>query len=385
MTDNLAPIVVIGTGLAGYNLVKELRKLAPAQPVLMITADDGRNYSKPMLSTGFGKNKTAAELAMASAADMAEQLGIVIRTNTRVTHIDPKAHKVFIGEEPVLYSKLVLAWGADVIAPRVQGDAQERIFSINDLQDYSRFRMAAAGKKRVLIMGAGLIGCEYANDMTDGGFAVDVVAPCEQVMPSLLPTEAAAAVQRGLESLGVRFHLGPLVTRVDRDGDGVRATLSNGEVLAADLVVSAIGLRPRLELAVKAGLQTNQGVVVNRLLETSEPDIYALGDCAEVDGLVLLYVLPLMTAARALAKTLAGQPTPVSYGVMPVTVKTPVVPVVVSPPAAGSPGQWYIEADGNDVQAEFRDESGQLHGYALTGARVMNKVALNKALPALLP
>lgn len=385
MTDNLAPIVVIGTGLAGYNLVKELRKLAPAQPVLMITADDGRNYSKPMLSTGFGKNKTAAELAMASAADMAEQLGIVIRTNTRVTHIDPKAHKVFIGEEPVLYSKLVLAWGADVIAPRVQGDAQERIFSINDLQDYSRFRMAAAGKKRVLIMGAGLIGCEYANDMTDGGFAVDVVAPCEQVMPSLLPTEAAAAVQRGLESLGVRFHLGPLVTRVDRDGDGVRATLSNGEVLAADLVVSAIGLRPRLELAVKAGLQTNQGVVVNRLLETSEPDIYALGDCAEVDGLVLLYVLPLMTAARALAKTLAGQPTPVSYGVMPVTVKTPVVPVVVSPPAVGSPGQWYIEADGNDVQAEFRDESGQLHGYALTGARVMNKVALNKALPALLP
>lgn len=385
MTEHLAPIVVIGTGLAGYNLVKELRKLAPTQPVLMITADDGRNYSKPMLSTGFGKNKTADELAMASAADMAEQLGIVIRTNTRVTHIDPKAHKVFIGEEPVAYSKLVLAWGADVIAPRVEGDAQERIFSINDLQDYSRFRAAAAGKRRVLIMGAGLIGCEYANDMKEGGFAVDVVAPCEQVMPSLLPKEAAAAVQRGLESLGVRFHLGPLVSRIERHGEGVRATLSNGEMLDADLVVSAIGLRPRLELAVKAGLQTHQGVVVNRLLETSEPDIYALGDCAEVDGLVLLYVLPLMTAARALAKTLAGEPTPVSYGVMPVTVKTPVVPVVVAPPAAGSAGQWHIDAEGNDVQAEFRDESGQLRGYALTGARVMNKVALNKALPALLP
>ncbi|UZK02493.1 FAD-dependent oxidoreductase [Venatoribacter cucullus] len=385
MTEHLAPIVVIGTGLAGYNLVKELRKLAPAQPVLMITADDGRNYSKPMLSTGFGKNKTADELAMATAADMAEQLGIVIRTNTRVTHIDPKAHKVFIGEEPVAYSKLVLAWGADVIAPRVQGDAQERIFSINDLQDYSRFRAAAAGKQRVLIMGAGLIGCEYANDMKDGGFAVDVVAPCEQVMPSLLPKAAAAAVQHGLESLGVRFHLGPLVSRIERHGEGVRATLSNGEMLDADLVVSAIGLRPRLELAVKAGLQTHHGVVVNRLLETSEPDIYALGDCAEVDGLVLLYVLPLMTAARALAKTLAGEPTPVSYGVMPVTVKTPVVPVVVAPPAAGSAGQWHIDAEGNDVQAEFRDESGQLRGYALTGARVMNKVALNKALPALLP
>src|SRR5690606_21669011 len=121
MNENTAPIVVIGTGLAGYNLVKELRKLAPQQNILMITADDGRNYSKPMLSTGFGKNKTADELAMASAAAMAEQLNIVIRPNTRVTHIDAAAHKVFIGEEPVEYSKLVLAWGAEVIRPRVEG------------------------------------------------------------------------------------------------------------------------------------------------------------------------------------------------------------------------------------------------------------------------
>ena len=385
MTDNNAPIVVIGTGLAGYNLVKELRKLSPEQAILMITADDGRNYSKPMLSTGFGKNKSADELAMGSAADMASQLRIVIRTNTRVTHIDAAAHKVFIGEEPVAYSKLVLAWGADVIAPRVEGDAQERIFSINDLEDYARFRAAADGKKRVLIMGAGLIGCEYANDMSAGGFDIDVVAPCDHVLPSLLPAAAADAVQRGLEGLGVRFHLGPLVSRIDCHGGGVKATLSNGEILDADVVVSAIGLRPRLELAVKAGLATRHGVQVNRLLETSEKDIYALGDCAEVDGLVLLYVLPLMTAARCLAKTLTGEPTPVSYGVMPVTVKTPVVPVVVSPPAAGSAGHWQIEAEGSDVQAEFRSESGQLLGYALTGARVMNKVALNKELPAILP
>src|SRR5690606_19978454 len=234
-----------------------------------------------------------------------------------------------------------------------------------------------------LIMGAGLIGCEYANDMHDGGFSVDVVAPCEQVMPSLLPREAAAAVQRGLESLGVRFHLGPLVSRVDCQNEGVRATLSNGEVLDADLVVSAIGLRPRLELAVKAGLQTHHGVVVNRLLETSEPDIYALGDCAEVDGLVLLYALPLMTAARALAKTLAGEPTPVSYGVMPVTVKTPAVPVVVAPPAARSAGQWHIEAEGKAVQAYFRDDIGQWRGCTLPVARVTTKAPPNKARPGL--
>ena len=385
MTTQAAPVVVIGTGLAGYNLVKELRKLAPEQPIMMITADDGRNYSKPMLSTGFGKNKSADELAMGSAGDMAEQFNIVIRTNTRVTHIDPAAHRIFIGEEPVEYSKLVLAWGAEAIRARVEGDAAERIFSINDLDDYARFRAAADGKKKVLIMGAGLIGVEYANDMAAGGFDIDVVAPCDHLLPALLPAQAADAVQGALEGIGVRFHLGPLVTRIVRSGDGVEATLTNGDVLQADVVVSAIGLRPRLDLAVKAGLQVNQGVVVNRMLETSEADIYALGDCAEIEGRVLLYVLPLMASARALAKTLAGEPTPASFGVMPVTVKTPALPLAVSPPAAGSSGQWQVEADGVDVQAEFRDGNGQLLGYALTGARVMNKVALNKELPAVMP
>jgi len=110
-----------------------------------------------------------------------------------------------------------------------------------------------------------------------------------------------------------------------------------------------------------------------------------LGDCAEINGHVLLYVMPLMTSARALAKTLTGSATEVVFGPMPVTVKTPVVPVVVAPPADENAGQWHIEADGKDVQAEFRAENGDLLGYALTGARVMNKVALNKALPAIMP
>jgi rubredoxin-NAD+ reductase len=168
-------------------------------------------------------------------------------------------------------------------------------------------------------------------------------------------------------------------------GEGVVATLSNGDSIAADLVISAIGLRPRLDLAVKAGLKVNQGVVTDRLLQTSEADIYALGDCAEICGNVLLYVMPLMTSARALAKTLAGTPTEVSFGPMPVTVKTPVVPVVAAPPADENAGKWQIEGEGSDIQAEFRAENGDLLGYALTGARVMNKVALNKALPALMP
>ena len=214
--------MVIGTGLAGYHLVKELKKLAPEQAVVMITADDGRNYSKPMLSTGFTKNKSADELAIASAAEMAEQLGIVVRTHTRVSAIDTKAHQIFVGEEAVPYSKLVLALGADVIHIPVAGDAQDRIFSINDLQDYARFHAAAAGKTRVLIMGAGLIGCEYANDMRDGGFEVQMVAPSDIVLPTLLPKEAAQALQTGLENIGVKFHLGATLENLNHQARRLR-------------------------------------------------------------------------------------------------------------------------------------------------------------------
>jgi rubredoxin-NAD+ reductase len=377
-----APVIVIGTGLAGYNLVKELRKQDAEMPILMITADDGRNYSKPMLSTGFTKGKSASDLAMADVGKMAEQLNITIRTNTRVTGINAEGHNIFIGEEPVEYSKLVLAWGAEPVAARIEGDAGEHVFAINDLQDYANFRAELDGKKRVLVMGAGLIGCEYANDLTNGGYEVEVVAPSSQILPNLLPEQAANAVQQGLEGLGVKFHLGPLITRATQTDKGLIADLSNGEQIAADIIISAIGLRPRLDLAVKAGLQVNQGICVDRLLQTSEADIYALGDCAEVEGKVLLYVMPLMAGARALAKTLAGQPTEVTYGVMPVAIKTPVVPVVVSPPA--SKGEWTVESNGADVKALCRDDAGALLGYALTGACVADKIALNKELPAIL-
>jgi rubredoxin-NAD+ reductase len=266
----------------------------------------------------------------------------------------------------------------------VEGDAGDAIFPINDLEDYARFRAAAAGKRRVLILGAGLIGCEFANDLMVGGYEVDLVAPCEQVMPTLFHPAAAAAVQAGLESLGARFHLGPVLTRLSRTDDGLEAHLSDGAVLPCDLVVSAIGLRPRVDLAAAAGLEVGRGVVVDRYLKTSHANIYALGDCAEVDGLNLLYVMPLMSCARALAQTLAGTPTPVKYGPMPVTVKTPVCPLVVSPPPKGREGVWTVEGQGADIKALCHDADGNLLGYALTGAAIMDKLALNKVLPPLL-
>ena len=132
------------------------------------------------------------------------------------------------------------------------------------------------------------------------------------------------------------------------------------------------------------GVALGWGGLVDSLLQTSAPNVYSLGDCAEVNGHVLFYVAPLMNSARALAKTLAGEPTKVVYPAMPVTIKTPACPVVVAPPPLGSEGEWVIDrAEGNDVVARFVGTDGSVLGFALTGDGTRRKLELQKQLPAL--
>jgi len=379
------PIIVIGTGLAGYNFGKEFRKLNAEAPLLFITADDGRSYSKPMLSTGFTKGSTADDLAMADAGTMAEQLKASIRTMTKVTAIDAANQTISLGSEKIKYSKLVLAVGAKCIEAPLQGDAVSEVHSINDLMDYAKFRKHIEGKKKVFIIGAGLIGSEYANDLTNGGFEVEAADPLPTVLATLLPEQASHAVQKTLEKeKGVKFHFGTVAESANKSGNSYEVTLKNGTKIKADIVLSAIGVRANTTLAKEAGLTINRGIVVNRELQSSNPHIYALGDCAEVDGQLLYYVMPLMTCARALAKTLAGTPTPVVYGPMPVGIKVPACPIQVSPAPRGVEGKWEIEVDGNNVKALFRDASGKLLGFALTGNKASEKMALQKELPPIL-
>jgi rubredoxin-NAD+ reductase len=379
------PIIIIGTGLSGYTLGKEFRKYDQESPLLFVTSDDGRSYSKPMISTGYGKNKSADELAMADAGAMAEQLKASIRTFATVTAIDTANHEIALGEEKLRYSKLVIAWGAECIQPPLQGDGLDRVYSVNDLIDYAKFRGIAEGKKKVLIIGAGLIGSEYANDMAAGGFEIEAVDPLNGPLGTLLPPQASKAVQHALErECKVKYHFGTVVDTIDKHGDGVVATLKNGEKVQSDLVLSAVGVRPRIALAQQAGLAVNRGVVANRYMETSAPDVYTFGDCAEVEGNVLFYVMPLMACARALGKTLHGERTAVSYGAMPVGVKVTVCPIQVSPPARGAAGSWTEEADGDNVRSLFHSPEGKLLGFALTGKCAEEKMKLAKELPPIM-
>lgn len=384
------PVVIIGSGLAGYNLAREFRKLDTETPLLIITSDDGRSYSKPMLSTGYTKNTTADDLAQADAGKMGQQLKASVWTFTEVTGIDAEQQTLEIaGNKTVRYRSLVLAWGAEVIRPPMRGNALDRVYTVNDLLDYNDFRtaMQKVDAKKVFIIGAGLIGSEFANDLLNGGFDVEAVDPLPNNLATLLPTEAGQAVQSALEAKGATFHFGTVAEQIDYTEDGKRVvvTLANGSKTTADMVVSAVGVRPRIALAKESGIAVNRGIIANRLLETSVKNIYTLGDCAEVEGHVLYYVAPLMACARALAKTLSGSPTAVSYPAMPVTIKTPACPIVVAPPPRDAEGEWLIEQNGQNVVARFVDPNDQLIGFALTGEGTSEKLALQKALPALMP
>ena len=341
-----------------------------------------------MLSTGYTKDTSTADLAQLDAGSMGKLLKASVWTMTSVHEIDTPAQLIKVGDAKTVihYGKLVLAIGADVIRPPIEGDGLDKVYSVNDLLDYDDFRTAVKKNKvkKVCIIGGGLIGCEFTNDLINGGFEVEAVDPLAYCIPTLLPEAAGKAVQSALEDKGATFHFGPLVTAVNNRDNGVTVSLNNGLTIDADLVVSAVGVRPRTELAKASGLDTNRGIVTNRLLETSAANVYAMGDCAEVAGHVLVYVAPLMAAARALGKTLAGEPTEVSYPAMPVTIKTPACPVVVAPVAPGTEGEWATEIDGSNVKAEFRDASGQLLGFALTGDATKAKMALQKELPAIL-
>ncbi|HMM53284.1 MAG TPA: FAD-dependent oxidoreductase [Burkholderiaceae bacterium] len=382
----MAPIVILGSGLAGYTVAREFRKLDAATPLVVVTRDDGAVYSKPMLSNALAGNRSAAALASADAAGAAAQLNATVLAHREVVSIDTAARAVTLADgEQLEYSQLVLALGADPIRVPLAGDAAGAVMQVNDLDDYARFRDAIENAAHVTILGAGLIGCEFANDLLASGRRVDVIDPAPWPLGRLVPERVGRAMAAKLGAAGIHLRLGTTASAVERADARLRVKLADGSTIDTDAVLSAIGLRPRTQLAQAAGLAVNRGIVVDRQLRASTPGVFALGDCAEVEGQVLPFVMPLMNAARALAKTLAGEPTDVRYPAMPVVVKTPAAPLTVSPPAAAAAGSWRFDegADGS-LEATFVDASGNLLGFALLGGAPATRQALTRRLPAVL-
>jgi rubredoxin-NAD+ reductase len=299
------------------------------------------------------------------------------------------------------FRDLVLATGAQPVRVPVAGNAAARVQSVNSLDDFAAFhaqlQAAEAGsgaKPEVLILGAGLIGCEFANDLAHGGYAVRVVDPGSRPLAALLPPEASAALQKALEALGVRFAFGTTLTTLrtlDAEADELQATLANGESFSTGVVLSAVGLRADTTLAQAAGLQTDRGIVADKQLRTSAAHVYALGDAAQYAsapsalsayGSTLPYVMPIMNAARALAATLTGTGSELVFPLMPVSIKTPALPLVVAAVQPGLAGGWQateaVSADPAGGIWHWLDDAGMVRGFVLAGYHTAQRMAQSK-------
>lgn len=377
-----APIVILGSGLAGYGVAREFRKLDKSRRLVIASRDHGGFYYKPGLSNALSLNKTADALITKTSDQMAQELNATIHVNRVARSIDTKAHAVLFEDGgSQAYGSLVLAVGADPIRLPLQGDAADDAISVNDLDDFRKFSTRLTDVRNVAILGAGLIGCEFANDLLCRDIVPTVIDPEARPLSRLLPEPACTLVRQRLEQAGARFKLGVFAHSVHRDGEVLRLSLTDGSTLSADLVLSAVGLKPRISLARDAGLRVNRGIVTDRRLATSASDVFAIGDCAEVDGLVMPYVLPLMHQARVLASVLAGKPAMVTYPAMPVTVKTPACPTVVAPPIGGAVGQWVAVDKEGGLETHFRSSDGALLGFALVGDVTKRQKLANEIAP----
>jgi rubredoxin---NAD+ reductase len=380
--SGIAPplIVVVGSGLAGFGVLRELRKLSPDAKLTMVTVEDGHFYSKPALSTALAKDKTAATLVTSDAQKMIAQLKLDARIGREAESIDRKGKALCTTGGPIRYDRLVLAMGATPFRPVIEGDAAHRAISVNQLEHYANFREQLTVSAHVLIMGSGLVGTEFANDLITNGYQVSVVDMLPLPLAQLVPPAVGEGVRDALANEGVAWHLGRKVVAINYKGDskGYIATLDDGSTIEADLVLSAVGLRPNVTLAQEAGIDVGIGIKVNQYGQTSDPDIYAIGDCAEYQHGLSAYVTPIMAAARGIAPSILGTPTAIRFPPLAVQVKTSLYPINLLPPTRDCIGEWHqTESDAEGEKHLFIDDGGVVRGYVLTRDKTEQRTAMD--------
>ena len=312
-------IVIIGSGFAARQLVKNIRKQDPNIPLTLIAADSMDEYNKPDLSHVVSRGQKADELTLQTAGEFAEQYNLRLFPHTWVSDIDAEQHLVKSQDREWRYDKLVLATGATPFIPPVPG--RELMLTLNSQREYGAAQSHLRDAKRVLIVGGGLIGCELAMDFCRAGKAVTV-----------------------------------------------------------DAVIAAAGLRPETALARHAGLKTHRGVVVNSQLQTSHPAIYALGDCAEINGMVLPFLQPILLSAMCLGKNLLAQQGELKLPPMLVKVKTPDLPLHLAGDTRREDLTWNIVAAKDGLVAKGVDAENQLRAFVVSEDRMKDAFALLKQL-----
>ena len=314
-SDGTQPgVLVVGGGIAGQATCEALRELDPELPVTMLCAEPRLPYDRVRLSEILVSGASAETLEL-RPREWFDDNRIALRTGFTVASIDPERHEVtLIDGERLPYSSLVLATGSDALMPPLPGIALPHVHAFRGPEDCEAIRIAARSASRAAVIGGGLLGLEAARGIAAQDCEVTVVHLMDRLMERQLDAAAATMLQA---ALGMDVELERQTTEITPRA----LRFADGDELEADLVVVSIGIRPQTTLASAAEAEVNRGIVVDDSLHTSLEDVYAVGECAEHDGIVYGLVAPILEQARVAAAAIcAGGPAPAPYrGSIPAT------------------------------------------------------------------
>ena len=301
-------IVVVGNGMAGARLVDELLQRDPSLAVTVIGAEQQPAYNRVLLSDVLAGKRQSKDIALPQQPHAVRRLGQL------VTAIDRAARTVTTSDDTVLpYDALVLATGSIAVVPPVHGIAGPSgrllpgVFVFRTLDDCAGIAAAAGRAERAVVVGGGLLGLEAARGLLQHGLSVDIVHGMGHLMDVQLDALGGAVLRRSVEALGVGVHLGSFASSVTGTRSVTGVGLADGRHVRGDLVVLACGVRPEVDLARAAGLAVGRGVLVDDTLRTDDPDVFALGECAQHEGQVYGLVAPAWEQAAVLADVLTGR------------------------------------------------------------------------------
>ncbi|CAG7621678.1 Nitrite reductase [NAD(P)H] [Paenibacillus solanacearum] len=300
-------LVLIGNGMAGVNAIEHLLKLAPhTYDITVFGAEPYPNYNRIMLSSVLA-GEAAVEDIYLNTYEWYSDNGIRLYTEHTVTQIDAEAKTVTTDQGvTVPYDKLILATGSNPFMLPLPGADKEGVMAYRTIRDCEQMIDASRRYKKAVVIGGGLLGLEAARGFLNLGMQVDVVHLMDAIMDRQLDRTASDLLRKALEAQGMKFLLGKQSEEIIGDARVTGLKFKDGTSTDADLIVMAVGIRPNVELAMKTGVETAPGIVVNDYMETSMPDIYAVGECATHRGITYGLVAPLYEQGAVLAKVLAG-------------------------------------------------------------------------------
>src|SRR3954451_22782668 len=364
------PLVIVGNGMAAARLVDALAQTSLGRYAVAVIGEEPRlAYNRVLLSSVLAGETGSHEIEL-RPADWWRDRGVTVRYGYRVTEIDVGRRELKIaGEESMEYSKLVLATGSTPLRLNVPGADLAGVHTFRDTRDVDLLLTLAAARKRVVVVGGGLLGLEAAYGLAKAGAPVTLLHLMDRLMERQLDAPAADLLKTLVERKGIRILLNASTARIHGEGHVEAVELADGSCIEADAVIFAAGISPNIALAKDAGIAVNRGIVVNDEMQTASADIYALGECAEHRGTCYGLVEPAYEQARVLARHLSGRKAAYGGSIMSTNLKVSGVSVFSAGDFMGAVGSEAILLNDSrrGIYKKLVIADGRLTGAVLIG------------------